>query len=64
MSSKFLYLVPLRANTGVAVASAFQSIFKDTKYSSRKLHPVWVRTGKGKEFLNKHFQHMLKYEDI
>ena len=39
--SKFRHLVPLRSNTGTAVASAFKSIFKD---SSRHRHmlPVWV----------------------
>jgi len=56
--SKFLHLVPLRSKTCTAVASAFTSIYKDS--SSR--HPVWVRTDKGKEFLNRHFREMLKRE--
>jgi transposase InsO family protein len=62
--SKFLHVVPLKSKTGPAVTSAFQSIFKDTKYSSssRKC-PVWVRSDKGKEFLNKPFQDMLKHEN-
>jgi transposase InsO family protein len=60
--SKFLHIVPLKVKTGPAVTSAFHSIFKDPKYS-RKL-PVWVRTDKGKEFLNKQFENMLKHEKI
>ena len=59
--SKFLHLVPLKSKTGTAVASAFTSIFKD---SSRRRRPVWVRTDKGKEFINKHFRAMLKREGI
>ena len=59
--SKFLHLVLLWSKTGTAVASAFTSIFED---SSRRRRPVWVRTEKGKEFLNKHFQEMLKREGI
>jgi len=59
--SKFLHQVPLRSKTGTAVASAFTSIFED---SSRRRRPVWVRTDKGKEFLNRHFQEMLKREGI
>jgi len=58
--SKFIHMVPLRSKTGTAVTSAFQSIFKDPRYLRRR--PVWVRTDKGKEFLNKHFQEMLKRE--
>ena len=64
--SKFLHIVPLKSKTGPAVTSAFESILKDLKYSTpvRKRRPIWVRTDKGKEFLNKHFQNMLKREDI
>jgi len=58
--SKFLYLIPLRSKTGTVVASAFQSIFTDPK----QRRPMWVRTDKGKEFLNKNFQEMLKREGI
>ena len=57
--SKFLHLVSLRSKTGTAVASAFTSIFEDS--SLRRLH-VWVRTDKGKIFLNIHFQELLKRE--
>jgi len=59
--SKFLNLVPPRAKTGTAVASAIISIFEDSR---RRRRPVWVRTDKGKELFNKHFQEMLKREDI
>jgi len=59
--SKFLHLVPLRAKTGTAVAPAFTSIFKD---STRRRRPVWVRTDKAKEFLNRHFREMLIREGI
>jgi len=60
--SKFLHLVPLRSKTGTALSSAFQSIFKDPRYSTRR--PIWLRTDKGKEFLNRDFQDMLKGEGI
>jgi len=59
--SKFLHLVPLRSKTGTAVVSAFTSIFKDSS-SRRRRRPVWVRTDKGKEFINRHFREMLKRE--
>ena len=58
----FLHMVPLRSKTGTAVTSAFQSIFKDPRYVRRC--PVWVRTDKGKEILNKKFQEVLKREGI
>jgi len=60
--SKFLHLVPLRPKTGTAVSSAFQSIFKDPRYATRR--PMWLRTDKGKEFINRQFQDMLKREGI
>jgi transposase InsO family protein len=50
--SKFLDIVPLRAKVGTAVASAFRSIL--AKYSHRR--PIWLRTDRGKEFLNRSFQ--------
>jgi len=55
-------MVPLRCKIGTAVTSEFQSIFKEPKYIRRRL--VWVRTDKGQEFLNNHFQEMLKREGI
>jgi len=59
--SKFLHLVPLRSKTVTAVESAFMTIFENSR---RRRRPVLVRTEKGKEFLNKHFQVMLKREGI
>jgi hypothetical protein len=53
--SKFIHIVPLRSKTGTAVSSAFRSVL--AKYSRR---PIWVRTDRGKEFLNELFQDMLK----
>ena len=63
--SKFLDNIPLITKTGKAVTTAFQSIFKDPKYLKpiRRRH-VWVRTDRGKEFLNKSFQDTLKREGI
>jgi len=61
--SKFLHIVPLLSKTGKAVTTAFQSIFKGPKYSQPiRRRPVWVRTDKGKEFLNRSFQDMLRRE--
>jgi len=63
--SKYLHSVPLRTKTGKEVAAALESIFRDPKYTkdiSRR--PVWVRTDKGKEFLNTLFQTLLKREGI
>ena len=53
----------MKTKSGPAVTTAFQSIFDDEpqKYSWR---PIWVRTDKGKEILNKSFQDMLRDEDI
>jgi len=59
--SKYLYLIPIRTKSAPSVASAFRSILDDTK---RRCRPIWVRTNKGKELLNKHFQNMLRDEGI
>jgi len=56
---KYLYMFPIKTKSGTAVASAFRSIFVDPKYSTRH-RPIWVGTNKGKEFLNKHYQYMLR----
>ena len=57
--------VPLKSKTGKAVTSAFQTILKDPTYLKPiRRRPVWVRTDRGKEFLNKSFQDMLKHEGI
>jgi len=60
---KFLHLIPVKTKSGTSVALAFRSIFDDDhrKYSRR---PVWVRTDKGKEFLNKPFRYILRDEGI
>jgi len=61
--SKYLYLIPVKTKSGPAVTSAFRSIFDDKpQIPSRR--PIWVRTDKGKEFLNKDFQDMLRDEGI
>ena len=60
--SKYLHMVPLKAKTGVAVASAFESALRDSRYRRRR--PVWVRTDKGKEFFSGQFQGVLKCEGI
>ena len=61
--SKFLYLIPVKTKSGPAVTAAFRSIFDDKpKLTSRR--PVWVRTDKGREFLNEDFQDMLRDEGI
>ena len=61
--SKYLQIVPLRLKTGTALSSAFRSIL--AKYSKPvRRQPIWVRTDRGKEFLNRTFQAMLKKEGI
>ena len=61
--SKFLHIVPLWAKTGAAVSSAFRSIL--AKYSKPvRRRPIWVRTDKGKEFMNGTFQALLRKEGI
>ena len=61
--SKYLHIVPLRPKSGTAACSAFLSIL--AKYSKLvRRRPVWVRTDRGKEFLNRTFQTMLRKEGI
>jgi len=63
--SKFLHIIPLIRKTGKAVTTAFQSILKDPKYlKPKRRRPVLVRTDRGKEFLNRSFQDMLRREGI
>ena len=57
--SKYLYLVPIKTKSGPAVTSVFRSLLHD---DSRR--PLWLRTDKCKEFLNEHFQDMLRDEGI
>jgi len=63
--SKSLNVVPLKSKTDQTVTSVFQCIFNDDKYDKpHKQRPLALRTDKGKEFLNKIFQGMLKNEGI
>ena len=63
--SKIFHIFPPLSKTGEAVTTAFQSIFKDPKYSQPiRRRSVWVRTDKGKEFLNRSFQDTLRLERI
>ena len=63
--SKYLHSVPMRTKTGKEVAAAFESILRDPKYTKPiRRRPVWVRTDKGKEFLNSQCQALLKREGI
>jgi len=53
----------VNTKSGPAVTAAYRSVFDDKpKLPSRR--PGWVRTDKGKEFLNKNFQDMLREEGI
>jgi len=61
--SKFLFLIPVKTKSGPALNTAFLSkLYDDPKKTSQL--PVWVRTHKGNEFLNKHFQDMLGDEGV
>jgi len=53
----------VKTKSGPKIATAFRSLFEEDpqKYSRR---PVWVRTDKGKEFLNKNSLDMLGEEGI
>jgi hypothetical protein len=63
--SKFLHIVSLRYKKGTAVSSAFRSMLNDPKYSKPlRRRPVWMRTDRGKEVLNRSVQDMLKNEGI
>jgi len=63
--SKYLHCIPLRTKTRKEVTAALKSILQDPKYTKPiRRRPVWVRTDKGKEFLNTQFQKLLKSEGI
>ena len=63
--SEFLHIVTLKSKTGKDVSAAFHTVLQDPKYLKPiKWRPVWVRTDKGKEFLNTTFQNLLKREGI
>jgi len=58
--SKYVHLLPVKTMSSPAMNSSFLSLFHDD--DSRL--PVFVRTDKCKEFLNKHFRDMLRDESI
>ena len=61
--SKYLHIVPLRVKTGAVISAAFRSIL--AKYSKPvRRRPIWIRTDKGKEFMNGTFQALLRTEGI
>jgi len=62
--SKFLYLIPVKTKSGRSLASAFRCIFYDYDQRKYSLLPVWLRTDRGKDFLNKYFQELLLGEGI
>jgi len=62
--SKLIHLFPVKTKSGPSVAWAFGSIYDEPKYSGRKRRSEWVRTDKGKELPNKHFQDMLRGEGL
>ena len=57
--SKYARAVPLKDKKGVSIATAFQSILKQ---SNRKPNKIWV--GKGSEFYNASFKKWLRDNDI
>jgi len=61
--SKYLYLIPVKTKSGPAFTAAFRSVFDDKPILPSR-RPVCVRTDKGKDFLNKDFQDMLREESI
>ena len=57
--SKYAWVVPLKDKKGVSIATAFQSILKQ---SNRKPNKIWV--DKGSEFYNASFKKLLRNNDI
>ena len=57
--SKYDWVVPLKDKKGVSIATAFQSILKQ---SNRKPNKIWV--DKGSEFYNASFKKWLQDNDI
>jgi transposase InsO family protein len=63
--SKYLHLVPLKSKSGSAVAEAFGSILRDSRYMKPRVRrPLVVQTDKGKEYVNHPFQDLLRREGI
>ena len=56
--SKYAWTVPLKNKTGNEIVRAFKIIFKDNR------KPFYLRTDRGKEFLNKNFQEFLKENNV
>lgn len=56
--SKYAWTVPLKNKTGNEIVRAFKIIFKD------KRKPFYLRTDRGKEFLNRNFQAFLKENKV
>ena len=57
--SKYTWARILKNKTGLTLVQAFDNILKSSGRRPKKL-----QTDKGTEFLNKHFQHFLKQEEI
>ena len=57
--SKYAWVVPLKDKKGVSIATAFQSILKQ---SNRKQNKIWL--DKGSEFYNASFKKWLQDNDI
>ena len=55
--SKHAWVVPLRTKTGPSLTEAFSTILTDRR-------PIYLQTDKGTEFLNSHFQTLLRKNDI
>jgi hypothetical protein len=56
--SKFAWAVPIKAKTGIAVASAFNKIFESGRV------PTMLRTDEGKEFLNSSMELLFRKRKI
>ena len=56
--SKYAWVQPLKAKTGVAMVKAFETILKG------KRKPIQLQTDRGKEFYNRPFQSFLKQHNI
>ena len=61
--SKYLHVVHLKSKAGPLRDVSIHVRYKGPRNSKRvRRRPVWVHTDRGKEFLNKSFQDMLKRE--
>lgn len=55
--SKYAWVLPLKSKTGPAIAEAFSTLLNDRR-------PGHLQTDKGTEFLNRHFQSLLRKNSI